>query len=269
MDSIFKNQKIEPWVALRILNFLNAAQSAKDIAGKILDNPNVGGENAIGETVAARILEKRDSLQFGRFSSIVELEDIPGFGEDKMNDFIFTLGVRAADAFKKRMYDGIISDNWTLEHHTTIFETEEDFYITANIESNLVAFVADEVEKIALKNLENPDSNRDAAYLAKLLVQKCYLDYYEVANFGSYAFALWFYQFDADNWFSFERVRTELESYLNYYAYLNAAYEQQLVLFKGFNNNPALVRAISPPDLPVVINPVERAITIWTAELRD
>lgn len=266
MDSVFKNQKIEPWVALRILNFLNAAQSANDIAGKILDNPNVGGESTIGETVATRILEKRDSLQFGRFSSIEELEDIAGFGEDKMNDFIFTLGIRAADAFKKRMYDeGIIFDNWTLEHHTTIFETEEDFYITANIESNLVAFVADKVEKIALKNLED----ERAAYLAKLLAQKCYLDYYEVANFGSYAFALWFYQIAADNWFTFERVRVEIEQYLNYYAYLNAAYEQQFLLFKGFDNGATLVRAITQSDLPVVINPVERAITIWTAELRD
>lgn len=265
MDSIFRNQKIEDWVALRILNFLNAAQSSEDIAGKILDNPQEGGDTTIGTTVAARILEKRDSLPFGHFTSIEELEDIAGLGEDKINDFIFTLGVRAADAFKKAMYNGVISDNWTLEHYTTVFETEEDFYNTANIESNLTAWVAEEIEKIALKNL----GQDQGAYLAKKLLQKSYLDRYDVAHFGSYAFAFWFYQFASDNWFTFERVRTEIESYLNYYAYLNAAYEQQFLLFKGFTNNPALVQAISQPDLPMVINPIERAITIWTAELRD
>lgn len=265
MDAIFKNQKIENWVALRILNFLNAAQSVNDIVGKVLDDPNTGGKMTIGETVAARLLEKRKSTPFDRFQDIQELEDVAGLGEDKVRDLIFTLGVRAADAFRKAMFDRVILDNWSLEHYTTVFETEEDFYITANIKSNLVTFVADEVEKIALKNL----GNDSAAYLAKLLIQKSYPEQYDVAHFGSYAFALWWYRFDYDNWFTFERVRMEIEQYLNYYAYLNAAYEQQLVFFKGFSNSPALVRAISVPDLPVVINPVERAITIWTAELRD
>lgn len=265
MDSTFRNQKIENWVALRILNFLNQAQSIDDIVGKVLDDPNSGGSGTIGETVAAHILEKRNSLQFGRFSEISELEGIPGLGEDKMRDLIFTLGVRAADAFRKSMYNGVLFDNWSLEHYTTVFETDEDFYHTANIESNLVNWVADEVEKIALKNLEQDQG----AYLAKKLLQKSYVERYDVAHLGSYAFAFWFYQFDSDNWFTFERVRVEIEQYLNYYAYLNAANEQQFLLFKGFTNNPALVRAISQPDLPVVINPVERAITIWTVELRD
>lgn len=265
MDAVFRNQKIENWVALRILNFLNAAQSPDDIAGKILDNPNTGGDRAIGETVASRILEKRDSLPFGHFSSIEELEDITGFGEDKMSDFIFTLGIRAADAFRNAMYDGIILDNWTLEHHTTVFESEADFYQIVNIESNFVNWVADAVEKISLSKFEE----FRAAVLTKRLVQKCYVDRYDVANFGSYAFALWFYQFDADNWFTFERVRTEIERYLNYYAFMNASNEQLFVLFKGFDNAAALVSAITSQDLPVVVNPVERAITIWTAELRD
>jgi len=265
MDAIFKNQKIENWVALRILNFLNAAQSVNDIVGKVLDDPNSGGKTTIGETLAARILEKRKTTSFDRFHAINELDGISGFGEDKMRDLIFTFGVRAADAFRKNMFNGVLLDNWSLEHYTTIFETEEDFYITANIESNLVAFVADEVEKISMQKF----GDERAAYLTKLLAQNCYLDRYDVAHFGSYAFALWFYQIAYDNWFTFERVRSEIEQYFNYYAYLNAGYEQQFLLFKGFNNSAALVSAVTQPDLPVVINPVEHSITIWTAELRD
>lgn len=266
MDAVFQNQKIESWVELRILNFLNAAQTVEDIVGKVLDDPNAGGSATIGETVAQRILEKRNSLApFGRFDSISQLEGIPGLGEDKIRDLIYTFGVRAADAFRKSMYDGIILDNWQLEHHTYYFPSEEEFLLTATIESNFVQHVAYQVEQISLQKF----GNEEAAYLANLLAQQSYLDRYDSAHVGSYAFALWFYQFDQDNWFSFERVRTTIEPYLSYYSERNAAYEQQFVLFKGFPNGATLVRAVTTPDLPVVINPVENAITIWTAALYD
>ncbi len=265
MDAVFGNQKIEGWVELRILNFLNAAQTVDDIVNQVLDDPNSGGKGSIGETVAARILEKRNTLQFGRFDSINQLEGIPGLGEDKIRDLIYTFGVRAADAFRKSMYNGVILENWRLEHHTYYFPNEDEFLLTATIESNFIQHVAYQVEQISLQKF----GNDEAAYLANLLAQQSYLDRYDSAHVGSYAFALWFYQFDQDNWFSFERVRQEIESYLNYFVHFNAAYEQQFVLFKGFPNGATLVRAVTTPDLPVVINPVEHAITIWTAELLD
>jgi hypothetical protein len=95
------------------------------------------------------------------------------------------------------------------------------------------------------------------------------LDRYDTSAFGAYAFTLWWYKFDQDNWFSFEQMREAVGFYLDYYAYFNAANEQQLVLLKGFPNSLALGLLCPVAELPVVLNPIERGITIWTAELYD
>ncbi len=42
MESVIGNQKIEHWVAIRILNFLNTAQSASDIVRMVKDDPSAG-----------------------------------------------------------------------------------------------------------------------------------------------------------------------------------------------------------------------------------
>ncbi|HMO38415.1 MAG TPA: hypothetical protein PKC76_03885 [Saprospiraceae bacterium] len=270
MDAIIGNQKIENWVVIRILSFLNAATSAREISEKIKDDPNSGAPGpgvGIGEVVAARLLEKRDSLQpFRRFTSINELEGIPGLGPDKIRDLIYTFEERAADAFRRVMYEKrLILDSWKLEHYTSFFDTDEAFRLVTRNDANLSDFVARQVERIAF---DKYCDNRGAA-LAASLVKRSYLERYEVAEFGAYAFTFWWYQIASDNWFSFENLRVVIAEYLNYYAYMNADREQQLLLFKGFPNAPALVEGITQQDLPVVLNPVERAITIWTSELFD
>lgn len=264
---VFRNQKIENWVAVRILNFLNDARNAADITEAVRDDPNAGapGEGAaIGEVVAARLLEKRNSLPRRRFSRISELEGIQGFGEDKIRDLIFTLGVRAADAFRDGLYaKSILLENWNLEHHTYYFQDEEEFDYTANITPNFTNFIAHQVNQLVSERKQN----ELAGYLAERLIFEAYQDAYDTAHVGSFAFALWFYQFDQDNWFSFQRMREEIEQYLNHY--LQAGEELRFVLFKGFPNGATLVKGITAPDLPVVINRPERAISIWTAELFD
>ncbi len=266
MDVVFGNQKIENWVATRILNFLNSAKTAKDISDGVQDDPNSGGAGAgtaIGETVALRILEKRSMLPLPGFTSIDQLEGIPGLGEDKIRDLIYTFGLRAADAFRKAMFNGVIGDNWNLEHYTYYFNSEEDFNNTVNLASNFTNHIAYQIEQI----ITAKTGNDRAASLAGKLIQCAYQESFESAHLGSFAFALWFYRFDYDNWFSFERVRLEIEKYLNYYE--QAQYELRFGFFKGFSTVGLLTEGITRTDLPVVINPVERAITIWTAELFD
>lgn len=90
-----------------ILDFLNRAKTAEDIAGvpgsstsPIQDDPNrFAGKSAsgkgydIGLKVAQRILDKRRELG-GKFASLDQLARIPYFGEDKFNDLVYTFVVR-------------------------------------------------------------------------------------------------------------------------------------------------------------------------------
>ncbi|MGK0179660.1 MAG: hypothetical protein ACI8PD_001461 [Nitrospinales bacterium] len=87
----------------RILSFLNSANYAPSIAGKepksgpVFDDPDKGyGDQIkdydIGVTVATRIIEKRDSLPGNQFTSLAELSNISGFGQDKYDDLLYTFG---------------------------------------------------------------------------------------------------------------------------------------------------------------------------------
>lgn len=90
---------ILPVYELAILDYLNNAQNAVEIAGMepkggpIWDDPNSGysGDRRgydIGEKVAQRILDRRKEL--GGFSSLDDLVGIPYFGPDKFNDLLYT-----------------------------------------------------------------------------------------------------------------------------------------------------------------------------------
>lgn len=97
-----KYNHITPEIQAKILAFLNEAKTAIDIAGKepqegpVFDNPDIGyGDQIrdydIGELVAGRILAKRDSLRGKVFTKIEQLDDIKGFGQDKLDDMAFSM----------------------------------------------------------------------------------------------------------------------------------------------------------------------------------
>lgn len=261
--------KIPSWKINRLLQFLNEAQSTEDLTQGIQDttadqqNLPSGRGYAIGETVAQRILETRDNLRFRRFREFSEVEGIPGLGKDKINDIIENVCLPAALAFRNSMYDGVIFENWELDYQSFHFLDEAEFLATVESASNLIDFVAEKVEQMSMEQFNNPT----AAELAAQILRQSYFDHYEDGHYGSFAFGFWFYQFDADNWFSFERVREETEKYLSYYT----GYQDRLefYLFKEFENNGVLVSAISQDGLPVVVNYAERVITIWVSQLFD
>ena len=102
----FEGIKVPNHVAERILTFLNQAQDAKTITTyEFQNNPNSSEQGyAIGETVAVRILEKRNTLlPFQQFRQLSELEDISGLGKDKIMDLIYTFSVPADEVFRSAM----------------------------------------------------------------------------------------------------------------------------------------------------------------------
>ncbi|MBV6653935.1 MAG: hypothetical protein KI786_09290 [Mameliella sp.] len=251
-----------PAMEQRLLEFINRIDDASALSEAIRDRNQKGG-TGLGEKVAERIIDARSGLSGRRFQSLDELSTVPGLGEDKILDFIHAFKQPAAQAFRSNMYSGVILSNWELEYFTSIFEDEAEFQEVIDSKSTLAEFVGDQVEQISLERF----SNSKAAELAGELVERCYDEHFPDSHFGAYALALWFYQFDADNWFSFGRVQEEIEKYLNYYP--NWEDRLELHLYKGFDNTGILVDPITQVDLPVVINRGEQAITIWTCQLND
>ncbi len=92
--------EVDPIVARRIYDFLNAVSTPEQIAGTepmdgpVFDDLTAGYGNQIrdydiGLTVAGYILDKRAQLG-GRFDSIDQIRSVYGMGEDKINDLAYT-----------------------------------------------------------------------------------------------------------------------------------------------------------------------------------
>lgn len=107
------------------------------------------------------------------------------------------------------------------------------------------------------------DTQRFLSYVQRVsgfFCEGCYSDVFYSGFLGSYAFALWFMEFDQDNWFSFNDVLAETQKCLN--SYSSVAHRRELRLIKGS----------FPPmnlDLPVVVDYENQSVTVWTGELRD
>ena len=107
------------------------------------------------------------------------------------------------------------------------------------------------------------DTNNFAEFVAGKWNHECldsYCDSFYSGFLGSFALALWFMEFDEDNWFSFKDVHRETERYLN--SVSSVQERRELRLFKGSFEPMKL-------DLPVVVDYAEMSITVWTGSLND
>lgn len=263
---------IDSATANRILAYLNSLRNADELTkspeegGDVKDDPISGSEGSgytIGATVAARIINTRNSLRGRRFSSIDQLVDIDGLGQDKLNDLAYSFSATAEDRFIRSLYDGIILDNWNVRYSDEHFEDRDEFESIVYNEANLENWVVEQVKKTSLEQFDD----RHRSLLSGELARDRYIESYPEAHLGSYAWALWFYSIDQDNWFSFERIRTAIESFLGTYEGISG--EIELRLLKGFPNWSGLAQGITPLDLPVTLNKVEQRLSIWAAELFD
>ena len=262
--------KIPFWTPSRLLNQLNRAREASDILHPqgqfpgVKDDPSQGeGAYGLGEKVAQAILEFRSNLPRRRYSQIAELLQVPGLGEDKLKDLLFSFGYSAEERFVQMMREQVLASNWTLEADTTEVPDELRFLDLVDTPSRFEQLVAGRVQQLAYRHLQNETS----AKLSAALMSQAYLETFPEGHLGSYALALWFYRFDQDNWFGYEQVRKMIAPYLE--GGLSFSKRRELRLFKGFTNAGVLVPGIAPTDLPVVVNYEEQKITLYLCHLLD
>ncbi len=252
-------------VAGRILNFLNGAWSARQILNLTLisDQPGDGRDYGIGPTVAKRIINHKRGLPNRRFERLAQLNGIPGFGQEKLEDFVATFRLSNAERFVRELYGNyILLENFELKHHTITFPSQEAFVREAQDPATLKRTVAEALPSLADPEVEETDLQR-----ARDQLNQAYADAYFTTHTASFAFALWFYQFDEDNWFTFDRMQQAIEPYLS------QAQPQQVyypfLLYKGVEQRFLLPGGITVTDLPVVLNEEEWSVTLWAGQLFD
>ncbi|MFZ4476615.1 MAG: helix-hairpin-helix domain-containing protein [Saprospiraceae bacterium] len=254
-----------PWVHNRILDFFNHVTTPSQIVRFVEDDPSNGDGKGIGKATAQRIIERRDSLTFGRFTDRKELDDIKGLGPDKWKDLEYTFGVPAAQAFEKSLFEEqVLLDNWTLLHYDWAVDTQEAFLALIQDETAFRNVVRTLAER-AIAETAGESAETCAELAAPLMHQ--YIDaYHNSSQEGALAFAVWFYRFSADNWFSFEEMLEHTDRLMTYHA--TPLWDMEIRFFKGFNNH-VFTQLICPPDLPVLVNFPEQTISIWVSGLAD
>jgi hypothetical protein len=181
MSQEFSRDLAPDWVLQRVLSFLNRAQSAQDIREAIQDDParttgdpdNDTRDYGIGETVAQRIIDHRNSLPRRRFTRITELNGIKGLGPDKAHDLIYTMGIPADEAFKRSMYNGIVyKENFDLDYHFVHFQDDEGLRQVVECDDHFTHTVG----MLLRDTVEQRTNNRVLAHTAKNYLHQCWLE---------------------------------------------------------------------------------------------
>lgn len=249
-----------------ILQYVNQISDPSEITDgtQLKDDPFYDGAGGytIGEKVATKIIKAKEKLPRGRFITVQQILDIRGVGPDKIRDIMTSFWKPAADDFQERLTTNILLDNWKVEHWSFDFQYEEDEFKNLAIDNcALRNFIANKIREI----VRNKQDDYTISNLAYTLVNHLPMEKFETEIATTHMFALWWYRFDEDNWFSFETILSEVQQYFTYYQRNGL----ELVMLKGFVNGGTLAEAVTPKDLPVVINHGERRITIWAASLFD
>lgn len=253
--------KVSEQTADAILKFLNQAFRPQDILNKaLIKEEGETKDYGIGPVVAGRIIKRRKELPRWRFTELSQLNGIKGFGQDKFEDLVDTFSISSAEHLRYVIESKpILYENFPFTYHAINFSDDQEFQEQTADEASLRKLVASHIEHLASrKNVAEKDLAKARAQIASAYIEKFF-----TAFQGAYAWAVWFYGFDADNWFGFDQMRIPLESYL----YENGD-DPALYLFKGFENK-LILRGISVLDLPVVVHPVEKTVYLWAAELFD
>ncbi len=143
------------------------------------------------------------------------------------------------EQFIENMRKNILPENFILTGSIFSFETENEFQDAVSDSEKFLSFVN---EKWGFDCIGS------------------YADVFFSGFLGSYAFSLWFMEFDEDNWFSFENVQLETKKYLN--SYFRVSERKELRVIKGSFLPMRL-------DLPVIVDYGNRSVTVWTGELKD
>lgn len=259
-------QPIATWIEQRILYFFNTVQHVHEITGTLMDNPTDGSGRTMGNSTASRVLRVRNSLPNRQFRTFAELDQIPGVGPGTIRDMVFTFGIAADTAFRNDLYDeGVLMENWALEPVSVHIADKARFAELVRDEAALRAYLVEYIEALGNEH-ELPQQAVNSMTDA---LKTAYIDrYHNSTTAPAYAMALWFYRFDADNWFSWEEILEHTQGYFEYHQ-TGYPWEMELLLFKGFEQQGIIEPGISPRELPVVLNTPEQVVTMWFSALYD
>lgn len=266
--SLTSHPNIPLWIQNRIVGFFNHARSIDMILnGQIQDDPSDGAGSTIGRTIAARILRVRNARPNRRFTDFEQIDAIRGVGPNTVQDLVYSFGQSADEAFKTAMYNSgtIYQNNWPLEYFRFEFTDETSFTTLAQDAGQLRQFIITKLTEVSLERQVNTADTQ----LMQTELANAYMDHYtNNTPEAAYAFALWFYKFDADNWFSWEDIQQQTIGYFDYN--MNSyPWMMDLYFFKGFTNRGIINPGISAKDLPVVVNWAEQTVSFWISELYD
>lgn len=257
---------VKPWIADRIVSFFNQAQSITEITKTVQDDPKDGPGNAIGRTVARRILAARDQKRWRRFGKLEEIYEVEGMGPDKLEDLVYTFDKSAAQAFRDAMYSNhVISElNWPLEFFQAHIESTEEFEAMAHDEEKFRLEVVHIIERI----MESGRLTEEQYVQMTTGVSKAYIDPYNntSTDYPAYELAQWFYGIDMGNFFFFESGIPQTQAYFSYHP--GSPWEMELRMFKGVRSL-IIPGGLVPSDLATVVNYPEQVITLWTTALFD
>lgn len=255
----------QPWIANRILAFFNRVEKPLDLVMGIQDYQTGEEGRAFHLRIARRILQERAMLPLKRFSSVEQIDNVPGVGPERMRDLFFTFGTPASEVFERSLFDdGVLLENWTVLRYEWAAETDEAFREIVEDTGAFRKVVRDLAVRAVMETagLEEPEALSSTEDLLS-----AYIDTYtNSTDEASLALSLWFYRFDADNWFSYYQILEQCDAFFTYHNEPFGAIE--LRLFKGFDNG-VFVQLVTAPDLLVTVNYVERVVTLWVVGLAD
>jgi len=209
----------------------------------------------IGEKVAQNIITHRSTLPRRRYTDDKEVLSVPGLGKDKLNDLLHSFSTSADDAFIAALRAGPIGENWELKPHSVSYRNDAAYQLSVAGIDRLALTISGLIAT----------AYRIPKKEAAIRCRSSYVATHEEAHMASFPFAHWWYYFDQDNWFSFETIRVLCEEYLNHYSGDQAI---KLCLFHSYNASP--LNAVWQRELiPVILNPMERKITVWEVQLND
>ncbi|MCB0568239.1 MAG: hypothetical protein KDC66_00670 [Phaeodactylibacter sp.] len=266
--SVTSHPEIPLWIQNRIVGFFNWARNVDMILdGTIQDDPSDGPGSTMGRTLAARILRERNGLPGRRFTDLEQIDSIRGVGPGTIRDLVYSFGASADEVFRKALYESgtIYMENWPLEYFRFTIDDQQEFVSIAQDNEKLRQFVVEKVDNVCRERAVA--SEKCEAMLTEL--RTAYIDEYSNSTpIAGYALALWFYDFDADNWFSWEQIQEQTIAYFDHNSNTYPWF-MSLNLFKGFRNRGIISPGICPACLPVVVNWAEQAVTFWVSALYD
>lgn len=169
-------------------------------------------------------------------------------------------GLGANAAFIQALRGGLLSNNWEVLPQTITFDSEEEMQgRLGNLDG-----LRGELARLAAPLYAGEDAARQEAF--RLRCRQAYVSSFPQSHLAAFQLAYWWYSFDQDNWFPYERMRQACEDYLNHHKGQQLGMEY--VQLQLYNESPR--NEISRSEiLPAVLNFPERSLTLWWAVLDD